>query len=56
MPPTDCAAEKNLNKRYAQMASNSLLQTFCFQEELYFILFYFPEIKTNIQSFHFYCS
>ena len=45
MPPTDCAAEKKLNKRYAQMASNSRLQTFCFQGELYFILFFFHKLK-----------
>ena len=33
--------------------NNNLFQTFCFQGELYLLCF-FTEIKTKIQSFHFY--
>ena len=45
------AAEKMLNVRYVQTASNSLVQTFCFQRELYFLCFFFQKLKQKYSPF-----
>ena len=56
MPNNDAnhgwAVGKKLNRRCAQMPSNNLFQTFCFQGQLYFICF-FQKLKQKYNLFIF---